>query len=93
MIVSVAFLAPTFSYTVYSQFQKKGRQALIMERSLAWGALPQAPDGHPDYGVSPYNLHSDGSGVVMSFVREEPGEHAWVIYDVENIPADAVTVP
>ena len=25
--------------------------------------------------------------------NEEPGEHAWVIYDVENIPADAVTVP
>jgi N,N-dimethylformamidase len=65
----VAFLAPTFSYTVYSQFQKKGRQALIMERSLAWGALPQAPDGHPEYGVSPYNFHSDGSGVVMSTIR------------------------
>ncbi|MEA2948302.1 MAG: hypothetical protein QOI40_3632, partial [Alphaproteobacteria bacterium] len=65
----VAFLAPTFSYTVYSQFQKKGRQALIMERSLAWGALPQAPDGHPEYGVSPYNFHSDGSGVVMSTTR------------------------
>ncbi|AMJ59750.1 N,N-dimethylformamidase beta subunit family domain-containing protein [Bosea sp. PAMC 26642] len=65
----VAFLAPTFSYTVYGQFQKEGRQALITERSLAWGALPQAPDGHPDYGVSPYNFHSDGSGVVMSTMR------------------------
>lgn len=65
----VAFLAPTFSYTVYSQFQKKGRQALITERSLAWGALAQAPDGHPEYGVSPYNFHSDGSGVVMSTMR------------------------
>ncbi len=65
----VAFLAPTFSYTVYSQFQKAGRQALITDRSLAWGALAQAPDGHPEYGVSPYNLHSDGSGVVMSTMR------------------------
>ncbi len=65
----VAFLAPTFSYTVYSQYQKKGRQALITERSLAWGALAQAPDGHPEYGVSPYNFHSDGSGVVMSTMR------------------------
>ena len=65
----VAFLAPTFSYTVYSQFQKAGRQALITERSLAWGALAQAPDGHPEYGVSPYNFHSDGSGVVMSTTR------------------------
>jgi N,N-dimethylformamidase len=65
----VAFLAPTFSYTVYSQFQKAGRQALITPRSLAWGALPQAPDGHPEYGVSPYNFHSDGSGVAMSTMR------------------------
>ncbi len=65
----VAFLAPTFSYTVYSQFQKAGRQALITARSNAWGALAQAPDGHPEYGVSPYNFHSDGSGVVMSTMR------------------------
>jgi N,N-dimethylformamidase len=65
----VAFLAPTFTYTVYGQYQKKGRQALITERSHAWGALAQAPDGHPEYGVSPYNFHSDGSGVVMSTMR------------------------
>ena len=65
----VAFLAPTFSYTVYGQYQKAGRQALITQRSLDWGALPQAPDGHPEYGVSPYNFHSDGSGVVMSSLR------------------------
>jgi N,N-dimethylformamidase len=65
----VAFLAPTFTYTVYSQYQKKGREALITERSRAWGALAQAPDGHPEYGVSPYNFHSDGSGVVMSTMR------------------------
>ncbi|MDJ0391604.1 N,N-dimethylformamidase [Roseomonas sp. E05] len=65
----VAFLAPTFSYTVYGQFQKAGRQALITPRARQWGALPQAPDGHPEYGVSPYNFHSDGSGVVMSTLR------------------------
>jgi N,N-dimethylformamidase len=65
----VAFLAPTFSYTVYGQYQKAGRQAMITERSLAWGALAQAPDGHPEYGVSPYNFHSDGSGVGMASMR------------------------
>jgi N,N-dimethylformamidase len=31
----VAFLAPTFTYTVYSQYQKKGREALMTERSRA----------------------------------------------------------
>ncbi len=65
----VAFLAPTFTYTVYSQYQKKGQQTKITERSRAWGSLAQAPDGHPEYGVSPYNFHSDGSGVVMSTMR------------------------
>lgn len=25
--------------------------------------------------------------------NDEPGEHAWVIYDEENVPVDAVTVP
>ena len=65
----VAFLAPTFSYTVYGQFQRPGLQASIAARAEAWGALPHAPDGHPEYGVSPYNFHSDGSGTVMSTLR------------------------
>ena len=65
----VAFLAPTFSYTVYGQFQKPGMQAAIAGRAAAWGALPHAPDGHPEYGVSPYNHHSDGSGAAMSTMR------------------------
>jgi N,N-dimethylformamidase len=65
----VAFLAPTLTYTVYSQFVRPGRQAQIAERAAQWGALPHAPDGHPHYGLSPYNHHSDGSGVGMSSCR------------------------
>lgn len=65
----VAFLAPTFTYTVYSQFVRPDRQAQIAERAQAWGALPHAPDGHRIYGLSPYNHHADGSGVVMSSMR------------------------
>jgi len=44
----VAFLAPTLSYTVYGQFVRPGRQREIAARAAAWGALPQAPDGHPE---------------------------------------------
>ncbi|HEY4253594.1 MAG TPA: N,N-dimethylformamidase beta subunit family domain-containing protein [Roseomonas sp.] len=65
----VAFLAPTFSYTIYGQFVRPGRQQEIAARAAAWGALPQAPDGHPEYGLSPYNLHADGSGVAMASMR------------------------
>lgn len=65
----VAFLAPTFTYTVYGQYVRPGRQAEIAPRAAAWGALPQAPDGHPEYGLSPYNFHADGSGVAMASMR------------------------
>ena len=65
----VAFLAPTMTYTIYGQYQKAGRQALNAARAAAWGALPHAPDGHPEYGVSPYNFHSDGSGVGVASMR------------------------
>lgn len=65
----VAFLAPTMTYTIYGQYQKAGRQALNADRAAAWGALPHAPDGHPEYGVSPYNYHSDGSGVGVASMR------------------------
>jgi N,N-dimethylformamidase len=65
----VAFLAPTFSYTIYGQFVRPGRQQEIAARAGAWGALPQAPDGHPEFGLSPYNLHADGSGVAVASMR------------------------
>lgn len=68
-VARVAFLAPTMSYTVYGQFVRAGRQAQIADRAAAWNALPHAPDGHPEYGLSPYNLHADGSGVMMSNMR------------------------
>lgn len=65
----VALLAPTFTYTVYGQFVRPGRQAQIAERARNWGALPHAPDGHAEYGLSPYNYHSDGSGVAYATMR------------------------
>jgi N,N-dimethylformamidase len=65
----VAFLAPTITYTVYSQFVRPGRQSQIAPRAAVWRALPHAPDGHPEYGLSPYNYHSDGSGVAFATMR------------------------
>ncbi len=65
----VAFLAPTFSYTIYGQFARPNRQAALRERSLAWGALPQSADGHPEYGKATYNWHTDGSGICYASMR------------------------
>jgi N,N-dimethylformamidase len=65
----VAFLAPSFTYTIYGNFARPGRQALLAERHAAWGALPWSADGHPEYGKSTYNWHSDGSGVGYASMR------------------------
>jgi N,N-dimethylformamidase len=53
------------TYQVYSSFVRPGRGAEIAARSAAWGALPETPDMNPQFGLSTYNLHSDGSGVAM----------------------------
>ncbi|MBL6458002.1 N,N-dimethylformamidase [Belnapia sp. T6] len=62
----VAFLAPTFTYTIYGNFARPGRQAQLHDRAVAWGALQQSPDGHLNYGHSTYNWHSDGSGIAYA---------------------------
>jgi N,N-dimethylformamidase len=61
----VALLVPTFSYQVYGSYVRPGRGAEIAERATAWGSLPQTPDMNPQFGLSCYNHHSDGSGVSL----------------------------
>jgi N,N-dimethylformamidase len=61
----VAFLVPTFSYQVYGNFVREGRGAEIRERAAARRALLETPDMNPQYGLSCYNHHSDGSGVSL----------------------------
>ncbi len=65
----VAFLVPTFSYQVYGCHQRPGRGAEIAERAGGWGALLQTPDMNPQFGLSTYNHHSDGSGVSITSMR------------------------
>jgi N,N-dimethylformamidase len=66
----VVFLAPTYTYQVYGCFVRPGRGAEIAARAAAWGALPQTPDMNPQFGLSTYNHHADGSGVsVASMAR------------------------
>jgi N,N-dimethylformamidase len=61
----VVLLVPTFTYQVYGCFVRPGRGAEIAERASAWGALPETPDMNPQFGLSCYNHHSDGSGVSL----------------------------
>ena len=68
----VAFLVPTFSYQVYSSYARPERSLEILERSRAWGSLLETPGFNPDYGLSTYNYHADGSGVsITSMLRPQ----------------------
>ena len=68
----IAFLVPTFSYQVYSNHVRPGRGAEIRDRARAWGALVETPDMNPQFGLSTYNFHADGSGVsIVSMLRPQ----------------------
>ena len=65
----VALLVPTFTYQVYGCFVRPGRAAENRERAASWGALLETPDTNPQFGLSTYNQHSDGSGVALASMR------------------------
>jgi N,N-dimethylformamidase len=65
----IAVLMSTFTYTVYHNFLRpewerdpKWRDGWRAQ-TKAWGAYPNNPGEHQDYGLSTYNYHSDGSGI------------------------------
>jgi N,N-dimethylformamidase len=66
---ALAVLVPTFTYQVYGCYVRPGRGAEIAERARAWGALTETPDMNPEFGLSTYNYHSDGSGVAITTMR------------------------
>ncbi len=83
----------------YSQYPEEGPGGADHRAVAGLGRfLAQAPDGHPEYGVSPYNFHSDGSGVVMSTMRpalDRQAGHRIQILDPEprKAPASAGSRP
>jgi N,N-dimethylformamidase len=54
---------PTFTYTVYGNYSRGLTDEAYRARVAAWGARPWTTDDHPDYGLSTYNYHTDGSGI------------------------------
>ena len=62
----VAILLPTVTYHVYGNFVRPGWGRNNRARALEWGAITHTPDENPELGLSPYNFHSDGSGVAMA---------------------------
>jgi len=66
----IAFLAATFTYQIYGNHNRGNVDGAYRERRAAWpGAAPFNPQEAPEYGVSTYNKHPDGSGVCYSSLR------------------------
>jgi N,N-dimethylformamidase len=62
----VCVLMPTFTYIVYANIARGVTDDEYRARVKAWGARPWTSDEHPDYGLSTYNYHHDGSGIAYS---------------------------
>jgi len=62
----VCVLVPTFTYIVYANYVRSVTNDAYRARVEAWGARPYNPDEHPDYALSTYNFHRDGSGIAYS---------------------------
>jgi N,N-dimethylformamidase len=65
----VALLLPTLTYQVYGQYPRQAVTEAAGPRAKAWGALTETADRHPEYGLSAYNTHADGSGVTITSMR------------------------
>ena len=63
---SACVLIPVFTYTVYANFARGNVNDAYRDQVERWGARPWTPDEHPEYGISTYNHHRDGSGVSYS---------------------------
>ena len=64
-----AYLAATFTYQAYANHARFNVDAAFRARAAAWGATPNNPQDHPEYGASTYNRHPDGTGISLSSLR------------------------
>jgi N,N-dimethylformamidase len=69
----IAVLASTFTYTVYGNharpewFKDPAWQEAWRKQATEWpGAYAHNPGDHPEYGLSTYNMHTDGSGIAIA---------------------------
>ncbi|MCB1742695.1 MAG: N,N-dimethylformamidase large subunit [Gammaproteobacteria bacterium] len=63
---AICVLLPTFTYNVYANHARRNTDERYKARVEAWQARPWTPDEHPEYGLSTYNFHSDGSGIAYA---------------------------
>ena len=65
----ICVLIPSFTYTVYANIARGNTNKKMLERIKEWSASPWTTDNFPQFGLSTYNYHSDGSGISSSSRR------------------------
>jgi len=56
-------LVSTFTYSIYGNHARPDYSTSWQKRINDWNAYPHNPVDYPQYGLSTYNYHSDGSGI------------------------------
>ncbi|WP_171182182.1 N,N-dimethylformamidase beta subunit family domain-containing protein [Ruegeria sp. HKCCD8929] len=56
-------LVSTFTYAIYGNHARPDYDPSWQDRIAGWNAYPHNPAEYPQYGLSTYNYHSDGSGI------------------------------
>jgi len=59
----LAVLVSTFTYSVYGNHARPDFKPAWKDHFKAWNAYPYNPAEYPEYGLSTYNYHTDGSGI------------------------------
>ncbi|MEM9784102.1 MAG: N,N-dimethylformamidase beta subunit family domain-containing protein, partial [Pseudomonadota bacterium] len=62
-------LMSTFTYVVYANFVRPDYDDSVPVRAAELGMEPLFPGDHPEYGLSTYNTHADGSGICHASPR------------------------
>lgn len=93
----VCFVVSTFTYVIYANQARADFGQHWRDRAAAWGSFPHNPADFPDYGLSTYNDHSDGSGIGWTTWRRpilnlRPGYHSFAdgncASGLRHFPAD-----
>lgn len=76
----VCFLISTFTYVIYANQARADFGQHWRDRAADWDAFPHNPADHPEFGLSTYNDHSDGSGIAHTtwhrpIMNLRPGYH------------------
>ena len=59
----LCLLVSTFTYAIYGNHARPDFEPSWLQRINDWNAYPHNPAEYPQYGLSTYNNHSDGSGI------------------------------